>query len=183
MRVTYRAVSLEHIFEAIDTGYVDAAVGSLSITPERQKYVGFSRPYIEDGGLMLLTGKSLAVKSPQDLAGYRVGVRSGSTGEMLARKIPNAIVRPFQSNLDIAGDFSAGTLDAIIHDRLILEYLISQGTLPAGSVTVEIQRESYAIAYGIKNRDLGEKINKALEKMQENGEISKLREKWFGIKK
>ena len=183
MRVTYRAVSLEHIFEAIDTGYVDAAVGSLSITPERQKYVGFSRPYIEDGGLMLLTGKSLAVKSPQDLAGYRVGVRSGSTGEMVARKIPNAIVRPFQSNLDIVGEFSAGALDAIIHDRLMMEYLISQGVISADAVVVELQHESYAIAFGMNNRDLGEKINKALEKMQTSGEINKLREKWFGIKK
>lgn len=183
MRVTYRAVSLENIFEAIDTGYVDAAVGSLSITPERQKNVGFSRPYIEDGGLVLLTGRNLGIKSPQDLAGRRVGVRSGSTGEIFAKKIPNVLVRSFQSSADLVNDFSAGALDAIIHDRLILEYIFSKGPSSADIVTIDLQREFYAIAYGIKNRDLGEKINKALDKMQENGEINKLREKWFGIKK
>lgn len=163
---TCRAVSLDNIFEAVNTGYVDAAVGLLSITPERQKNANFPRSYIEDGGLALLTGSKSGNKSPQDLGGRRVGVRSGSTGEIFAKTIPAAIVHPYQSNVDMARDFSAGTLDAIIHDSLLLEYMLSSRVLPTDAVIVDLPREACAIAVGVKNRELGEKINKALQKMR-----------------
>jgi len=75
---TYREMTLEQMFSALETGQVSAAVAAISVTPEREQRVDFTHPYhntglgvavsaTRSGGLWntlvsrLLTWKALAV--------------------------------------------------------------------------------------------------------------------------
>lgn len=180
VKVVYRPIPLEKMFEAVTKNYAEVAIGSLSVTEERKKVVGFTVPYIEDGGLSVLAGKGRTATAAGELTGLTVGVNSGSTGETLATGVDGAKVRSFASNVDMAKDFSLGMLDALVHDRLILENLIARGLLPSDLVMSSLKKEEYAIAYDKNNKALGDKMNKALEEMKKNGELKALREKWFG---
>ena len=179
VKIAYRPIALENMFEAIEKGYADVAVGSLSVTEDRKKFVSFTVPYIEDGGLSVLV-KGRKITAASELAGLIVGVDSGSTGELLAKGVGGAQVRPYLSNIDMARDFSQGTLNCLVHDRLVLENLVARGLLPSDGVMSPLQKEEYAIAYDKNNKALGDKMNKAMDEMKKNGELRTLRDKWFG---
>ena len=180
VKISYRPVALENMFEAVSKNYVDVAIGSLSVTEERKKLVSFTAPYIEDGGLSLLVGKGRNISSLNELAGLTVGVERGSTGEALAAGVGGAKTRPFASTVDMSREFSTGMLDSIVHDRLILENLIARGLLPSDATMSPLKKEEYAIAYDKNNKALGDQMNNVLEEMKKNGELRALRDKWFG---
>jgi len=180
VKINYRPTPLENMFEAVNKNYVEVAIGSLSVTEERKKLVSFTEPYLEDGGLSVVAPKGKTVTDPRDLAGLTVGVRSGSTGELLATGVSGAKVTSFASNVDMTREFSLGTLDTIVHDRLILKNLIDRGLLPSGVVITPLKKEEYAIAYDKNNKALGDDMNRALDEMKKNGELRALRDKWFG---
>ena len=179
LKVAYLPVSFDNLFDAIDRGYVDAAVAALSVTPERRERVLFTQAYITDGGLALLIRDGAGVKSVDELAGKSVGVHRASTGEQYAGQLPGVKVQSFQSDADMAMAFNQGSLAAIIHDRPILSYLLSRQALRGGRLSDNLNKEEYAIAVSAKNKDLSEKLNKALDDMKKSGELEALRQKWF----
>ena len=178
-RVSYRPLLLQNLFEAFDKDYIDAAISSLSVTPARQQRVDFTAPYIEDGGLALLSPTGANFSAPKDLSGRRIGVHEGSTGQALAQTIAGAKVQAFRSNHDLNQSLISGGIDAILHDRLMLEYAVSQGQLPISSKIVALQTEAYAIALNKSNKELGEKMNKALLDLKKEGYLTQLRQKWL----
>lgn len=179
-KISYHAISLDSIFDAVSNEYVDAAVCSLSVTPERQKNVNFTNPYIEKGGLALLVKQGQAVLNTQDLTGKVVGVPSGSTGEAYIRNTGNTKVQIFQSNADMIKAFNQGWVDAIVFDKLILKHFLSQKMITQPVSIQGINQEEYAIAFSNKHKVMGEKFNKILAEMKESGELDVLYQKWFG---
>ena len=179
LKVNYRMTSLEYIFDAVSHDYADIAVCSLSITPERQKSVNFTKPYIEKGGLALLKRQGSPVKDIKDLTGKIAGVPQGSTSEAFIRSNSNAKVQLFQSNLDMIQAFNEGWVDVIVFDRLTLEYFIAQNMITHPVTLQVIQQEDYGIAFSNKNKAMGERLNRIIADMQKNGELEALYQKWF----
>lgn len=176
VKVRYEAVALDYIFEAVNRGTVDAAVCSLSVTPERQKNVSFTKPYIEKGGLAVMTKRGESA----DLTGKVVGVQSGSTSENFVRNAPNVKLQAFQSNRDMVKAFNEGWVGAVVFDRLILDHMIAEKMIE-GPVTLQsLNTEEYAIAFSSKNKAMGERFNKVLAEMKQSGELDALYKKWFG---
>ncbi|CUH96596.1 putative membrane protein [Propionispora sp. 2/2-37] len=179
LKISYQMVSLEYIFDALNHEYVDIAICSLSDTPERQKRVHFTQPYIEKGGLALLTRQGAAVREMKDLSGIKVGVPQGSTAEDFTRSSRLSSVQAFQSNPDMIQAFNQGWIDAIVFDKLILEYFVSQKMITQPTMLKLIQPENYAIAYANKHKELGERLKRILSDMKANGELEALYQKWF----
>ena len=178
-KVTYRAVSLEHIFDALARDQADAAIGSLTISGDRKNTVNFTEPYITDSGLALLVKNDSSITSADGLTGQRVGVPAGSTSEIYARKLAGIQVQTFYSTLDMAKAFNQGQLAAIIYDKPLLEHLIKQKVIEKGVIVQSIETEQYGIAVAKKNKELEEKLNKALADMKKSGDLDTLYTKWF----
>lgn len=179
LKVNYRMVSLEYIFEAVNHDYADIAICSLSVTPERQKSVNFTKPYIEKGGLALLARQGTPIQGVKDLAGKVAGVPQGSTSEAFIRNNSNARIQVFQSNLDMIQAFNQGWIDVIAFDKLTLEYFISQKMIAYPVDLQVIHQEDYAIAFSNKNKAIGERMNKIIADMRKNGELEAVYQKWF----
>jgi len=179
IKVSYRATSLNHIFDALLNGYADIAISSLSVTPERQKNVDFTQPYIEKTGLALLVKTGSSIHSLHDLQGKAIGVYYGSTSESFMKSGGYENLQSFNSNADMINAFKQGHLDAIVFDKLILEHFIVQEKIEKAMIVQLINQEDYAIAFSKKNKAIGEKINKALEEMKKNGELEALYRKWI----
>ena len=74
----------------LKSGQIDVAVANMTATVERAKAVDFSIPYLRTG-IKLLVRKDAAIKSLADLAGKKVVVGRGTTGELLIkREVPKA---------------------------------------------------------------------------------------------
>jgi APA family basic amino acid/polyamine antiporter len=179
VKVVYQPTSLMHMIDAVRNGQVDAAICALSVTPERQKSVEFTKPYIERGGLALLVRNGSPIKSVNDLRGKVIGVQKDSTGESFCRTLGPVTTQAFRSDKDMMNALNLKQLDAVIYDRLILQHLVAENAT-TDDITQTLNREKYAIAFAKNNKTLGDKLNKALDEMRKDGELNALYLKWFG---
>ena len=87
-RLGYDEVKIENIpfnglFSAVQSGRIDAAISSITITAKRLESVSFAQPYYDsDQSLSVL--ESSGITGLSGLSGKVVGVDTGSTGDMWA---------------------------------------------------------------------------------------------------
>ena len=72
-------VSRDRLLPALEEGYGDIAAAGLTITPERDKTVDFSRPYLTVNEVVVANSNVKGLRSLRDLAGRKVMVRESSS--------------------------------------------------------------------------------------------------------
>lgn len=164
--------------QALNAGQCDLAASAMTITPERQKNIGFSDPYYDSNqSLLVPTGSD--IKSIEDLAGKTVGVQQGTTGKSYTEKNApeSAKIPSFPSDAEMYQAIQAGQVDALLQDLPVnLEH-----TKDGKFVIVEEYdtNESYGLALKKGNTELLEDVNAQLAKLKSSGEYEKLYNKYF----
>lgn len=80
LNLIFIPVTRDQLIPALENGYGDIAAGNLTITPERQEHVDFSKPFISDAREVLISGpKSPKVESLADLSGKSLYLRQSSS--------------------------------------------------------------------------------------------------------
>jgi polar amino acid transport system substrate-binding protein len=162
---------------AMAAGQCDVAVAAMTITPERAQQIDFSDVYYESIQSLLVPEGS-AITSIADLvAGLRVGVQSGTTGEDYATEnVPGATIVGFENPGDLLTALLAGTIDAVLQDAPVNEDNASR----EATVVVETYDtgESYGIAFE-KGSPLVAEVNAALATLRADGTYDALFDKYF----
>jgi len=170
-------------FDAVISGVAqcqyDAAAAAITITDDRKKNALFSDPYINAGQIVTVRKDETVIKSTADLVGKTLGAQLGTTGEIEAKNIKDAVVKPYDS-YDLAFlDLINGQIDAVIADYPTALGFVGQNSDKL-MVTGEVfTNESYGVMVCNKNTELVGKINKALADLKADGTISKLEQKWL----
>ena len=111
----------------------DVYIGQVSVTPERARAVGFSRPYVQGQlAVIALEGSPvLEAETFEDLAQFSWGVQIGTTYySYLEDHIqPEGEVMVFDTNLDSLTALSNGTVDAGLQD-LQIAYYVTEAQFP-----------------------------------------------------
>jgi polar amino acid transport system substrate-binding protein len=171
------------LFAAVQSGQIDAAVSSITITKKRLESVSFAQPYYD-------SDQSLAVRANSDVKGLSTmngkvaAVDTGSTGDMWATenkdKYKFSDIRRYEGLSPAMLDLAAGRIDGYISDIPAVLYYIKDK--PAYKVVERIPTgEQYSMMFA-KNSPLVEKVNAEITKLKEDGTMAKLHEKWFGAK-
>jgi polar amino acid transport system substrate-binding protein len=80
LQVSIVNIPFAGLFAAVQSGQIDAAVSSITVTRKRLQSVGFAQPYYgSDQALAVMAGSGL--KGLTNLAGKTVGVDTGPTGD------------------------------------------------------------------------------------------------------
>lgn len=107
----------------LQSGQIDVAVANMTATVERAKAVDFTIPYLRTG-IKLLVRKDANIKSLADLAGKKVVVGRGTTGELLIkREAPKADIvytDAFQPQAILL--LNQKRADAAIEDSTMIDY-------------------------------------------------------------
>ena len=86
--------NFDGLIPTLQTKKVDIVIAGMSVTPEREKAVNFSIPYLTSK-VAIITNSKNPIKNMNDLSGKSYGVELGTTKEASARKIAGAEVVPF----------------------------------------------------------------------------------------
>jgi membrane-bound lytic murein transglycosylase MltF len=124
LHVVIIPVEFDQLIPALVNGHGDIAVAGLTITPEREEIVDFSRPFYENVSEVVITGPAApAISGIGDLAGQQVYVKPGSS----YRKSLEALNEKFLSE----GKAAIEIIDAppLMQDLDLLE-MVSAGLLP-----------------------------------------------------
>lgn len=129
-KMLFVPVPFNQLFKSLNNGRGDIAAASLTITPERQKIVAFTTPYIPRvHEIVVLNQKVKDVNSVEDLSGKMVYVRRGSsylthlkTFNQRLRKLkrPPVIIKESQEYIvteDILELVNAGVIDITVADH------------------------------------------------------------------
>lgn len=184
LEVQVQHTGWDGLFEAVNSGKVDAGISAITITEERKEKYDFSEPYFEAKQLILVPNDS-DVTSLMDLKGKKIGVQSGTTGEIVVQKAFGKTYEGIRGYDDTPGaidDLMIGRVDAVVADNgVILDYMKK---LPKDKFkTIEdntFEPEFYGIMVKKGNQEVLDKINSGLKKIRENGTYDAIYNKYFG---
>ena len=169
----------------LDSGNIDFLWNGYSITPEREKKVLFSDPYM-DNRQIIVTLKDSPVNSKANLEGKRITVQGESSALEAVMKdeaFVNALAEPpveYATNTECFKDIEAKRCDAIVVDEVLARYYMKQNGEEKYKVLDEnFGEEQFAVGMRKDDAALQEALNKALAKLKEDGTYDEIYKKYF----
>ena len=188
LKVEFVSTAWNGIFQALKADKFDTIISSVSMTTERldTKTSGeiFTKAYIANSQMIIVKPGDNSIKSPEDLAGKKVGCQVGTTAEDSANYLINKkgikmnlqtydqIIEPFQ-------DMKAGRLDAIIVDEVVGQYYIGSDKTHFKAAAVKLTNEPIGVCFKAGNEKLRDSVQAVLDKMESDGSMKEISMKWF----
>ncbi|WP_417799080.1 ABC transporter substrate-binding protein [Terasakiella pusilla] len=181
--VEFVNIPFNGLFPAVQSGRIDMAVSSITITDKRLESVTFAQPYYDSDQSLTATAAS-GISGLADMNGKVVGVDTGSTGDMWAgehsAEYSLGDIRRYEGLSPAMLDLVAGRIDGYISDIPALLYYVKDK--PNLKVVERITTgEKYSIMFN-KDAPLATEVNAILTDLKKEGFIAGLHESWFGAK-
>ncbi|MFR8011841.1 MAG: transporter substrate-binding domain-containing protein [Clostridia bacterium] len=197
VKLEVKDVDFDTIVSEIETGKSDIGVAGMTVTPERAEKVDFSDSYFTSIQYFIVPAGS-DIKTVEDLAGKRVGVQLGTTGDILISNANNgeydangtktadgvlednpAELSQMKTAMEATQELINGRLDAVVIDKLPAESLVAQNP-DAGLTTFELtyadgsktdEQYAIAVAKGDDSASLLALINEVIAEVKANGTL------------
>jgi len=120
---------------------------------------------------------NVQINSIADLAGKKIGVQAGTTGEAWVQdNVKGAQISSFKTGMDAALDLKNRAIDAVVLDELPAKAIVERNADLKIIHDSEFanNKEAYAIAVKKDNAQLLSSINKTIADMKANGDYEKL---------
>lgn len=174
MELVIENVDFNSVVNMVVTGKADAAIAGLTITPEREEEVLFSIPYATAVQSVIVREGYEEIATLDDLVGKIVGVQMSTTGDLFVSEMEGVEVRQYSSGTNAAMDLAAGRVDAVMIDSAPAASIVSNIEGLVILEGIEMDEESYSIAFAKDNTELCEQVNAILEKLIEDGTVEEL---------
>lgn len=183
MKVEFQPIDWETKESELSSGRIDLIWNGYTITDERKKKVLFTKPYLKNAQVVVTLADSKVTKLA-DLEGKVVGLQSlSSAADALdADPIKSKIktVTEFSDNVSALNDLKNGRLDAVVIDEIVIDYYMTKEEGSFKILDESLAPEEYGVGVKKGNEELLEKLQKALDEMNEDGTAAEISDKWFG---
>ncbi len=181
MTVEVVNIPFNGLFPAVQSGRIDIALSSITITDKRLRAVAFAQPYYDSAQSLTVLKRSDA-HALADMKGKIIGVDTGSTGDMWTTanqsKYEFDEIRRYEGLAPAMLDLQNGRIDGYISDIPALEYFIKDK--PYFKVIERIETgERYSMMFAKRNA-LVKQANKVISDLKQEGFIAELHRHWFG---
>ena len=178
----YVGTAYDGIFTALAAKEFDMVVSGSTITPEREKIVDFTYPYLVYGQILLLQEKNQAITKLDDAKGKPIGSQLGTTNEMEAVKLfGDANVKRYDTfDLAVVALIN-GDVDGVVIDLPSAIGFMQQypGKLKAGPPLTS--GEALGMVFQSGEKELLPAFNSALARFKADGAYGKLYNKYFNV--
>ena len=181
-KMEFKSMGFDALIPAIQSGQIDLVASGMDVTPEREKQVAFSNIYFDQSGKVIIVLKGNdQIHDWADLKDRVVGGQVGTKQVEFAQEAGASQVKQFDSNSQAFLELRAKTVEAVVIDAPVGMYYLKQGADKDMKI-VGTPKESVGFAFAMKkdNKELQQKVNKALKELHENGTYDQIYEKWFG---
>lgn len=178
--IVWSNMSFDGLLPALQMKKIDAVIAGMSQTPERQKAVTFSMPYLlfsSDEHYVIVNEESSYVKK-EELNGKKIGVQIGTMQEEFAKDL-GGLPQLYNSWTGALMDLQQNKIDAvIIADVSGEKYLKTM----KGIKKIDVVEENFpgaSIALRKGETELAEQINQAILKIDAEGKYLEILKKYF----
>lgn len=174
VEVEVEDMQFDSIIPALTSGKIDVGMAGITVSEDRMAFVNFSDSYTTATQVIIVTEGS-EIASEDDLAGKKIGVQQGTTGDILATDLEDegSVVERYNKGMEAVQALSQGKIDAVIIDNNPAKVFVSE---VEGLQILEeaFAVEEYAIAIAKDNDELLEKVNAALAELSADGTIEEI---------
>ncbi len=179
-------VEFGSIIAGVQTGKYDMGMAGMTVTPEREKSVNFTKSYAKGVQAVIVTEDS-PIKSLDDLKGdgsMKFGVQQDTTGDIYASDTAENggygeenVIR-FKAATDTVQALKSGKVDAVIIDNEPAKSFVAStsGLKILDGAWVD---EDYAVCVAKENTELLNQVNKALDELKADGTLQQIVDKYI----
>ena len=176
-------IDFDSIIPAIQSGKASMGMAGMTVTPEREENVSFTRSYAT-GIQVVIVPEDSTIASIDDLEGKKIGVQQGTTGDIYCSDSPekggygeDAVTR-YNKGSDAVMALLSGKVDCVVIDNEPAKSFVAANE-GLKILDTEYANEDYAIAIAKDNTELLEKVDKALAELIEDGTVQKIVDKYI----
>ena len=175
LRANFIDTAWDGILAGLDINNYDIAV-NITILPQRQKRLNFTKPYIDSSmTIAALKTSSLKIEKPEDIAGFSVGYQSDTTAQYFTEKLINGGVQfaPFAYDkiLNCFDDLQIGRIDLVVVDNIVAYDYEGRENSPFEVIWQGASDELIAFALRKGNDALTAALDNALDELFEDGTL------------
>ncbi|MBW2602967.1 MAG: membrane-bound lytic murein transglycosylase MltF [Deltaproteobacteria bacterium] len=184
VKLEVRTPTWEGLIEELSEGKADFVAAGMSITPDREKKIKFSVPYLAMQQRMILRKYNNRINEIQDLEGKTVHVRRGTSYEERLNELNR---EGMHINIKTHDDIPTEELIEMVHNRKI-EITVADSNIallnrryyPDIRISFALEgQQSLAWAVNKGEKRLLKKINEFFNKIKEDGTFQKIYHKYF----
>ena len=171
-------MSFDSIFESVESGKTQIAMGRIVKPEEDSETLSFSDGYMSVN-YAIVTAQEYPEFQKEDLEGKKVGAADALHGASLAEELSPDHTVVYEKEEDAVEALEKGEVDALVLDEKAARYFCSQQEHLYICERIS-DEQNFVIAAGAEEEDLLADINDALATMDETGELDKIVEKYLG---
>ena len=183
MEATFQPIDWSAKESELNSGRIDLIWNGYTITEERKGKVLFTKPYLKNSQVVVTLADS-DIAQISDLAGKAVGLQSLSSAAdaLNAAPIKSEIktVSEFPDNVLALTDLKTKRLDAVVIDEVVARYYMSKEEGTFKLLDESLAPEEYGVGVKKDNEELLNKLQQALDELNQDGTASKISQEWFG---
>jgi len=179
-KLSLHDMDYDSLIPALQSGRIDCIISAMTATDQRKKNVDFSIPYYVPK-FAIVYRRDNEVKNIKDLNNSIIGVQLGSTMETFlknqAGRVENLDIISLKRTPVMIQELKLSRLDGVLVEEAQAK-AFSEKDLDLSFSIIKSNEPGYSIALA-KNSTLTQKIDAVLTKIQDSGELDKLRNKWL----
>ncbi|TDM04571.1 amino acid ABC transporter substrate-binding protein [Macrococcus carouselicus] len=170
----------DSMFAGLNAGRFDTIANQVGINDERQAKYQFSEPYTYTSAV-LVTRKNSDISSFDDVKGKKLAQTLTSNYGKLAKDKGADItqVEGFNQSMELV---LSNRVEGTFNEKLsVLDYMKQKKNADVKVIEGDAEKSESAFVFTKKtDKVMIDKVNKALDELQKDGELKKISEKWFG---
>ena len=178
MTLEIKDMAFDSLITAVSSGAVDVVLAGMTVTEERMEAVNFSDSYATGIQVVIVTEGS-EIATIDDLAGKKIGVQTGTTGDIYCSGDygEEAIAR-YDNGAIAVQALQNGQVDCVVIDNEPAKAFVEANE---GLVILETEyiTENYAAAFAKENTELLDAFNAALAELKADGTIDAIVAKYI----
>lgn len=171
-------MEFDSLITAVQSGKIDFALAGMTVTPKRLESVNFSDTYAT-GVQVIIVPENSAIAKVEDLSGKKIGVQTGTTGDIYCTdEFGQDVVKQYNNGALAVAALKNGQVDCVVIDNEPAKNYVKANT-GLKILDTEYAVEDYAAAISKDNDELLKDFNKALKELKDEGEIDKIINKYI----
>lgn len=186
VEVTFQPIDWKTKETELASDRIDLIWNGYTITDERKEKVDFTKPYLENAQVVATLVDS-DIEKLADLEGKKIGLQALSSAMDALEENPIVDkvkdVTEFADNVLALSDLKSGRVEAVIIDEVVIDYYMAQEEGTFKVLDESLAPEQYGVGVKKGNEELLNKLQDALDQMNEDGTAAEISTTWFGVDK
>ncbi|MCF0230099.1 MAG: transporter substrate-binding domain-containing protein, partial [Parasporobacterium sp.] len=175
--------SWDGLLAGVQAGRYDLMANGVGFTEERAQAYNFSDFYAFNRTVLVVRGDNRDINSMEDLKGKTTCNSANSTYQFTAEKY-GATVKDVESLDGTIEELLSGRVDATLNAEVSINDFMKEkpdADIRIAAYDDEVEKVGMIMPYGDDSASLRDAINQALKELKEEGRLSEISEKYFGM--